>query len=147
MAYGQTASGKSHTMGILEGSDLTTRREAPMDQSHNTGLGVLASKHQRTETEGVASSIGSTVGDQTTPGVDTRDTDPGIIPRALSRVFEHMGSTPAASTSDVSVRISLLQIYNETVQVGLYKRTKNAPKQHSFSLQLMGAQKFVPFAG
>lgn len=121
MAYGQTASGKSHTMGILEGSDLATRQEAPTDQSHDTGSGALARSrdYQRTEAEGVASSIGSTVGDQTTTGVSTKGADPGIIPRALSRVFEHVGSTSGGSTNDVSVKVSLLQIYNETVQVGL----------------------------
>lgn len=50
--------------------------------------------------------------------------DPGIIPRALSRVFEHVQtkqtvSLEAGAPSDLSVNVtvSLLQIYNETVQV------------------------------
>ncbi|CAN0505742.1 unnamed protein product [Ectocarpus sp. 8 AP-2014] len=49
-------------------------------------------------------------------------TDPGIIPRALSRVFEHVQgssvSSDGVSLADISVKVkvSLLQIYNETVQ-------------------------------
>lgn len=133
MAYGQTASGKSHTMGILD-----ARQETPRDQSHNTELGSLASSddHQITEAEGVASSMGSTGGDQPTTGVNNKGTDPGIIPRALSRVFEHVGPTSAGSTNDVSIKVSLLQIYNETVQVGHY-RTKHAPIKLSHPLRMV----------
>lgn len=44
----------------------------------------------------------------------TRDTrfscDTGIIPRALYRVFEHVAS--ASHSVDISVKVSLLQIYN-----------------------------------
>jgi len=50
-------------------------------------------------------------------------TDPGMIPRALSRVFEYVGSEPMSTSTEgsaenISVKLSLLQIYNENVQVG-----------------------------
>ncbi|CAM9787463.1 unnamed protein product [Ectocarpus sp. 6 AP-2014] len=107
MAYGQTASGKSHSMGVLRGVDLseaelgkrglgdTKDREAPFREC-GTMNGAQISSHNQTA--------------------------PGIIPRALSRVFEHVQGSPVSSdrgsVEDVSVKVkvSLLQIYNETVQ-------------------------------
>ncbi|CAB1115218.1 unnamed protein product [Ectocarpus sp. CCAP 1310/34] len=107
MAYGQTASGKSHSMGVLRGVDLseaelgkrrlggTKDREPPFRQCGMMNGAQISSHNQ---------------------------TDPGIIPRALSRVFEHVQASSVSSDggtlADVSVKVkvSLLQIYNETVQ-------------------------------
>lgn len=53
-------------------------------------------------------------------GLIARNTsDPGIIPRALLQVFEFAGGSSDDGTAhvDVSVKLSLLQIYNETVKV------------------------------
>ncbi len=102
LAYGQTASGKSHSMGVLQGVDAAT-----------PDLGEDARITPPTHGVGKLNSIQSYSHNQT---------DPGIIPRALSRVFEYVQNEPMmasgkGSPESMSVKLSLLQIYNETVQV------------------------------
>lgn len=98
-------------MGVLRGVDLS---EAELVER---GLGNTKDR------DPPFLECGATNGAQTS---SHNQTDPGIIPRALSRVFEHVQgssvSSDAGSLADVSVKVkvSLLQIYNETVQVRAY---------------------------
>lgn len=112
MAYGQTSSGKSHTMGVLQG--LEPPREEKAAGSTSTEIKGNVSGKQR--------AIGEEIRQENTPppritaDACSARNEPGIIPRALSRVFEHVGSAPRGP-AEVLVKVSLLQIYNETVQV------------------------------
>jgi hypothetical protein len=78
-AYGQTGTGKTYTMGILE----TVNNERA-----------------------------------------------GIIPRALSQIFEHIG---AQDTAEITVTFSFLQIYRETIQDLLAAAASTSPHPVSAS--------------
>ncbi|CAM9330589.1 unnamed protein product [Hapterophycus canaliculatus] len=98
MAYGQTASGKSHTMGILKGIEV----------SASTAERRLRGANLDTET------FVQVYGKPTSVECKSHNqVDPGVIPRALSRVFDHERQSIDAS---IKVKVSLLQIHNETVQ-------------------------------
>lgn len=127
LAYGQTASGKSHSMGVLQGVDIVTRNIERHDELEE----ACSSPHRTSGLRGVgwnAKTTPLTQGLGKPKGVaqaySHNQADPGIIPRALSRVFEHVqkeatGYLEAGSPADLSakVSVSLLQIYNETVKV------------------------------
>lgn len=137
MAYGQTASGKSYTMGILQESTSPTAEDpCPVDciqldtacthqpSASTIGVGLTpgtgGGKFWNTErSECDFDSSTSSTGPGTDSSYTTRATrllrDAGIIPRVLCRVFEHVKSVRCSA--DISVTVSLLQIYNETVQV------------------------------
>lgn len=130
MAYGQTASGKSHTMGVLQGVDVAAHDAASLAAQDRSCLQeTRSSPRGRSGEEGLRGSNGrgpSLQGHGKANGVrhhSHNQAEPGIIPRALSRVFEHMEDLMVplggGSPDDVSptVKVSLLQIYNETVQV------------------------------
>lgn len=108
-------------MGVLQGVDTVTRdierpglQEAcssPHGISRSRGLGWNAKLGPPTE------GFGKPKGAQ---AYSHNQADPGIIPRALSRVFEHVQKESVVSSeADLSVKVtvSLLQIYNEAVQV------------------------------
>lgn len=134
MAYGQTASGKSHTMGVLQGVDIAGNDGASLSAAEASGFDDTDdSPHARSRVGGSRRSgeeeprvqgYGKPNGAQ---NLHSHNQDePGIIPRALSRVFQFVqgSADPFGSelTTDVSpeVRVSLLQIYNETIQVHVH---------------------------
>lgn len=136
MAYGQTASGKSHTMGVLQGVDIAAHNVASSGDRDTAGpQETLKSPQRISDEEGMGGSNAtqpSIQGYGKANGVrlhSHNQADPGIIPRALSRVFEHTQESTRSfdngSPADVSpkVNISLLQIYNETVQVRAFVYT------------------------
>lgn len=106
-------------MGVLQGVDIATYDAAPSAIRDPSGL-------QETRSSPRGRSDEERLGYGKANGASLRShnqADPGIIPRALSRVFEHMQgsmvSLDSGSPTDGSpkVMVSLLQIYNETVQV------------------------------
>lgn len=126
LAYGQTASGKSHSMGVLQGVDIERNDIERPDPEE----ACRSSPHQTSGRRGAgwnAKSTPSTHGFGEPKGAQIyshNQADPGMIPRALSRVFDHVQKEPmvsldAESPADLSakVTVSLLQIYNEIVQV------------------------------
>lgn len=124
MAYGQTASGKSHTMGILQGVDLAVDEVSFAPTSGKDLLEATIRANRTSDKEGVWTGgaerpIGSVARYGSAPVVHSarHEADPGILPRALSRVFEHVALSRSAQRTEVLVKVSLLQIYNETVQV------------------------------
>lgn len=112
-------------MGVLQGVDIETR------DTERPGLEeACSSPHRTSRWRGTGWKVNANPLTQDfekpkgVPAYSHNQDDPGIIPRALSRVFEHVRKEPtvtldAESPADLSakVTVSLLQIYNETVQV------------------------------
>lgn len=128
MAYGQTGSGKSHTMGVLQGMDLAAPQAASSARIPPGGMDTRVAannssnrelERENTRREATESQGGFFEGRETAYSVSSacNEADPGIIPRALSRVFEHVKSSSSPGPTQLLVKMSLLQIYNETVQV------------------------------
>lgn len=118
MAHGQTASGKSHTMGILRGIDISEVDPGPSIAQEPSLLQGTQRNTTDRERAGADLDTGCTARGYRKPSsvqyYSHNQVDPGVIPRALSRVFDHESRSVDAS---VKVKVSLLQIYNETVQV------------------------------
>lgn len=132
MAYGQTASGKSYTMGALQESgtaeavdftesnpSFTHQPSAPTavfgrDPHAEAGRSWDADQEAR-DSNSSATYVGPGKARSSSAHYARCAPEAGIIPRALCRVFEHITSVERASS--VSVTVSLLQIYNEVVQV------------------------------
>lgn len=151
MAYGQTASGKSYTMGALQESRTAEAVDCIESNSSFTHLpsaptSVLggdpyADAGRLWESGQEARNV-----DSSATYVEPREErsssanyircapEAGIIPRALCRVFERITSFERAS--GVSVTVSLLQIYNEFVQV--CDVFLSGHRELSFSSRLLG---------
>lgn len=117
-------------MGVLQGVDIDAHDAASLAARDRSCLQeTCSSPRGRSSEEGLRGSNGigpSLQGYGKANGVrrhSHNQADPGIIPRALYRVFEHMQESmvplDSGSPADVlpTVKLSLLQIYNETVQV------------------------------
>lgn len=123
LAYGQTASGKSYTMGIGEDpGDVSVEETSlahPFRMARRLSVGAYPQSNVGREfrmsdytTMYSTTSAGDVLGHTLSA---CHNADSGVIPRTLSHLFQHVGSV--SGDLHISLKISLLQIYNEVVQV------------------------------